>query len=75
MVGMTHFVNIVCPLFTIIGLYLLGAKNKHAFTVMSGVQVVLIFRLLSINDYGLVLMSIIYILFNVWNFIKWGRAE
>jgi hypothetical protein len=58
---------------TIIGLYLLGEKNKYGFLVFT-ISLIIQFYIFLIQDLiFLCLQMIVLILFNTWNFYKWHK--
>ena len=66
-------IQILIPVLTIIGLWLLGEKKRIAFIVFNVCQVLIIYSVIITKSWGILAMSIIYFIFNIWNYIKWGK--
>jgi len=63
------------PIIMIIGMYLMGNKNKWCFPVMATMNIIVIINCFHVGLYGIMMTNSIYLLFGVRNFIKWHRGE
>ncbi len=68
-------VNFITPLFSLIGMILIAHKYKIAFIVFLIVEISLAYIGYTNKQYGLIAMSIIYILSNIYSYIIWSKEE
>lgn len=61
--------------FTIPALWLMGRKDKRCFILFTVVNVLFVYVGCKNGLYGLVGMSVIYMVFNVRNYLMWRRQE
>lgn len=65
--------QVVSLITTLIGLYLLGEKNKHGFSIFTislACQCILFY---AESKWFLVVQMIVLIIFNFRNYFKWGK--
>jgi len=66
-------IQVLIPVLTLIGLWLLGDKKRIAFMIFNACQLLIIYSAITTKSWGILAMSIIYIVFNIINFIKWRK--
>lgn len=67
--------SIVSLITTLIGLYLLGEKSKHGFSIFTislGCQFIIFYFE---QKWFLVVQMIVLIIFNIRNYYKWGKEN
>lgn len=67
--------DVIIPVGICIGLYLLGEKKRSSFIVLSILQFLIIARSIMDKSWGIIVMCVVYVAFNIWSFVKWGKEE
>lgn len=67
--------DIFIPAIMLIGMWLMGNKNKWCFPIMMSMNIIVIINSINVDLYGIAITNAIYIIFGIRNFIKWGRHE
>lgn len=72
---MTLLANIIMPLSSIIGMYLIAHKNKLGFLVFLILETCMIYLGFTSANYGLILTSLIFAIMNLYSFKLWSKDE
>lgn len=64
--------NVVIFFSALIGMFMIAEKNKYGFVVFLLVESSLAYIGAATNNYGLVLTAALYLVMNIYSFIKWS---
>lgn len=67
--------SIISLLTTIVGLYLLGEKNKYGFVIFTVSLFCQMIIFINHENWFLVVQMIVLIIFNLFNFNKWRKED
>ena len=70
------FLHWLAGIFTLLGVYVVGRKNKYGFILAIISNLLWIaYVLICGHTYGIMLECLPLLFVNTWNFIKWRRDE
>lgn len=67
--------NILCPILAVLGMYLMGKQNKIGFVVFIVVDLSSIYISILTEQYGILLMGVLYVITEVYAYYKWHKKE
>lgn len=72
---MVLIANIIMPISSIIGMYLIAHKNKLGFLVFLILESCMVYLGLESRNYGLIITSLIFAIMNLYSFRLWSKDE
>ncbi len=67
--------NILVIIGSVIGMYLLSEKDKLGFVIFTFAEISILYLGLVTQNYGLAITGLLYILMNIYGYIKWEKED
>ena len=67
-------INIISVILCTLGALCIAHKSKAGFVIYFGVELCMMYIGYSTQQYGLIVMAVIYFVMNIYSYLKWSRG-